>query len=256
MVERIGLAQQAARVAGDILKSAYPQEGSTAKEGRLNFVTSADLASEKAIIECIKQAFPDDTILSEETHSELKNPLSFAHLWVIDPIDGTNNFRRQRDYSGVSIGYVENGEIMGGVIYNPFRNELFTAERGKGADLNSEKIHVAQETDLTRTEIATDNWYESFGTRQNLEIILKLRSIPFMFIKGSAVLALAEVACGRLDLYFHNFLKPWDNAAGFLLVREAGGVVKDFSGNDVNFLSPQAIVGNNSLVSDFLREVR
>lgn len=255
MVERIGLAQQAARVAGDIIKSAHPQEGSTAKEGRLNFVTAADLASEKAIIDCIKKEFPDDTILSEETHSELEKPLSVAHLWVIDPIDGTNNFRRQRDYSGVSIGYVESGETIGGVIYNPFRNELFLAEKGKGAYLNDKKIHVAQEADLTRTEIATDNWYESFGTRQNLEIILKLGSIPFMFMKGSAVLALAEVACGRLDLYFHNFLKPWDNAAGFLLVREAGGVVKDFNGNDVNFLSPQAIVGNKTVVGQFIKQV-
>lgn len=256
MTERLDLAKQAAQIAGDIIKSAQPQEGSMAKEGRLNFVTAADLASEKAIIEHIKQQYPEDTILSEETHSELDNPLQVPHLWVIDPIDGTNNFRRQRDYSGVSIGYVEKGEIIVGAIYNPFRNELFTAEQGKGAYINGKRISVVQETDLTHAEIATDNWYESFGTRQNLELVLKLQSIPLMFMKGSAVLALSEVACGRLDLYFHNFLKPWDNTAGFLLIREAGGVVKDFNGNDVNFLSPQAIAGNSTLVNQFLREVK
>ena len=178
------------------------------------------------------------------------------HLWVIDPIDGTNNFRRQRNYSGVSIGYVEKGELVAGVIYNPFRNETFTAEKGKGAYLNGVKINIAQETDIANTEIATDNWYESFGTRQNLEIVLKLKSIPLIFMKGSAVLALVEVACGRLDLYFHNFLKPWDNAAGFLIVREAGGVVKDFNGKDVNFLSPHAVAGNRIVVDQFLQQAR
>lgn len=256
MIGRINLAKEAAQIAGAIIKSASPQEGSTSKKGRLNFVTAADLASEKAIIEHIRQGFPNDIILSEESHSELESPLQADHLWVIDPIDGTNNFRRQRDYSGVSIGYIEKGEMLAGVIYNPFRDEIFTAERGKGAYVNGIRISVAQETDITRTEIATDNWYESFGTRQNLETVLKLKSTPFIFMKGSAVLALAEVACGRLDLYFHNFLKPWDNAAGFLLVREAGGVVKDFNGQDVSFISPHAIVGNEAIVNQFLHEVR
>lgn len=256
MIERINLAKEAAQIAGAIIKSASPQEGSTQKEGRLNFVTAADLASEKAIIEHIRRVFPNDAILSEETHSELENPLQADHLWVIDPIDGTNNFRRQRDYSGISIGYVEKGEMLAGVIYNPFRDEIFTTEKDKGAYLNGKRISVAYETDITRTEIATDTWYESFGTRQNMETVLKLKSIPFILMKGSAVLALAEVACGRLDLYFHNFLKPWDNAAGFLLVREAGGVVIDFNGEDVSFISPQAICGNKTIVSQFLDEVR
>lgn len=146
--------------------------------------------------------------------------------------------------------------MVAGAIYNPFCDELFTAEKGKGAFLNGVKINVAQETDLAHTEMATDNWYDPEGTRQNLELILKLKSIPFLFMKGSAVLVLAEVACGRMDLYVHNFLKPWDNAAGFLLIREAGGVVKDFNGTDVNFLSPQAVAGNATLVKQFLQEVK
>ena len=103
--------------------------------------------------------------------------------------------------------------MTAGAIYNPFRDELFTVEKDKGAFLNDKPIHVAQETDLEKTEIATDNWYDPEGTRQNLELILKLEKIPFMFMKGSGVLVLAEVACGRTDLYVHNFLKPWDNAA-------------------------------------------
>lgn len=256
MIKRIDLAKEAAKIAGDIIKSSHPQKGSTAKEGRLNFVTAADLACEKTIIELIEKNYPQDTILSEETHATLANPLSVPHLWVIDPIDGTNNFRRQRDYSAVSIGYVEKGEMVAGVIYNPFRDELFTAEKRQGAFLNDKSIHVANETDLKKTEIATDNWYDPKGTRQNLELILKLEEIPFMFMKGSGVLALAEIACGRTDLYIHNFLKPWDNAAGFLLVREAGGVVKDLKGNDVSFMSPQAVAGNTTLVEQFIREVR
>ena len=256
MITRIDLAKQAAKAAGDFIKSAHPQEGSAAKEGRLNFVTTADLESEKIIIDHIKRKYPYDSILSEETNSNLENPLSVPHLWVIDPIDGTNNFRRQRDYSAVSIGYVENGEMLSGVIYNPFRDELFTTEKDKGAFLNGNSIHIAAETDLTKTEIATDNWYDPEGTRQNLELILKLKKIPFMFMKGSAVLLLAEIACGRMDLYVHNFLKPWDNAAGFLLVREAGGVIKDLKGNDISFLSPQAVAGNVTLVEQFIQEIK
>lgn len=256
MIKRIELAKEAAKIAGNIIKSSHPQKGTTAKEGRLNFVTAADLESEKAIIECIKRENPHDTILSEETHSSLDNPLAIDHLWVIDPIDGTNNFRRQRDYSAVSIGYVENGETVLGAIYNPFRDELFTVEKGKGAFLNGNPIHVAEETNLAKTEIATDNWYDPEGTRQNLELILKLKKIPFMFMKGSAVLVLAEVACGRTDLYVHNFLKPWDNAVGFLLVREAGGVVKNLNGEHVSFLSPQAVAGNATLVEQFIQEVK
>jgi len=255
-MNKLDLAVQAARIAGDIISSSHPQKGTTAKEGRLNFVTAADLASEKAIIEHIKKAYPDDAIISEETNSKLDNPLSLPHLWVIDPIDGTNNFRRQRDYSAVSIGYIENGTMTAGVIYNPFRDELFTAEKGKGAFLNGNPIHIANETDLSKTEIATDNWYDPAGTRENLNLILKLEKVPFMFMKGSAVLVLAEIACGRMDLYVHNFLKPWDNAAGFLLVREAGGVVKDLKGNDVSFLSPQAVAGNAKLVEQFIQKVR
>lgn len=255
-MNRLDLAVQAAKIAGDIIKSSHPQKGTTAKEGRLNFVTAADLASEKAIIEHIKKAYPDDAILSEETNSKLDNPLSLPHLWIIDPIDGTNNFRRQRDYSAISIGYVEKGEMTAGVIYNPFRDELFTAEKGKGAFLNGDPIHVAEEKDLTKTEMATDNWYDPAGTRENLNLVLKLEKIPFMFMKGSAVLVLAEIASGRMDLYVHNFLKPWDNAAGFLLVREAGGVVKDLQGNDVSFLSPQAVAGNATIVEQFIQETR
>lgn len=255
-MNKLDLAVQAAKIAGAIISSSHPQKGTTAKEGRLNFVTAADLASEKAIIEHIKKAYPDDAILSEETNSKLEDPLSQPHLWVIDPIDGTNNFRRQRDYSAISIGYVEKGEMTAGVIYNPFREELFTAEKGRGAFLNGNPIHVAEEKDLTKIEMATDNWYDPAGTRDNLNLVLKLEKIPFMFMKGSAVLVLAEIASGRMDLYVHNFLKPWDNAAGFLLVREAGGVVKDLKGNDVSFLSPQAVAGNATIVEQFIQETR
>jgi myo-inositol-1(or 4)-monophosphatase len=256
MIERSELAQQAAIIAGEIIRSSHPQAGSVSKEGRLNFVTAADLASEKAIIDHIRKEFPDDAILSEETNAELDDPLSVSRLWVIDPIDGTNNFRRQRDYSGVSIGYVEHGETILGAIYNPFRDELFTAQKGKGAFLNGERIYTAQEKELANTEIASDNWYDPAGTRQNLEIIMKLNPVPFIFMKGSAVLLFSEIACGRMDLYFHNFLKPWDNSAGFLLVREAGGVVKDFKGDDVNFLSPQAVAGNTHIVDQFLNKIK
>mgnify|MGYP001567658677 FL=1 len=239
--------------AGEAVRKAKPAEGIIAKEeGRLNFVTAADLESERIIKKIIQRHFPDHLILSEETESDIEDILAVEHLWVIDPIDGTSNFRYERDYFGISVGYVEKGEPQLGFIYNPSRDELFQAQKGKGAFLNGIPIHVGGQTDLAKATVYTDNSYDPDGMRSNLEMLLKVNPTPWILIRGSAVLAYCDIAAGRADIYAHQFLKPWDNAAGFVIAKEAGAVIKGMNGEDIDFLSPRAVVGNEILVSQFL----
>jgi myo-inositol-1(or 4)-monophosphatase len=171
--DRSELAKEAARAGGAALLSVLPDTGIVAKAGRGNFVTAGDLASEKAIMDLIKKYFPHDQILSEETESTIPDLLKAPNLWVIDPIDGTNNFRNGRNYSAVSVGYVEKGVSKIGAVFDPFRNELFFAEAGKGATLNEKPLRVGALDDLTKGTVTADNSYDPAGTRSNMELFLK-----------------------------------------------------------------------------------
>lgn len=242
--------------AGEFVRKASPTEGIVVKEGRLNFVTAADLESERILKEAIQKNFPGHSILSEETESDIKDILAVEYLWVMDPIDGTSNFRYQRGYSGISVGYVEKGESQFGLIYDPFRNELFQAEKGKGAFLNGNRIHVDNKTDLAKTTIMTDNSYDPAGIKSNLEMLLKINPTPWVLIRGSAVLAFCDIASGRADVYAHQFLKPWDNAAGFVIAKEAGATIKGLKGEDVDFTVSSLVIGNEILVEQFLEQIK
>jgi myo-inositol-1(or 4)-monophosphatase len=238
---------------GAAVRGVAPTDWVTAKKGRGNFVTAADRASERAIVELLTETFPGDKILTEESRPFLENLTAVQDLWVIDPLDGTNNFRFDRQYAAVSVGYVEDGELRAGAVDDPFREELFFAERGGGAFLNGEQIHVRSHRHLSSASVATDNGYEAAVTRRNLELCLRIRPTPWILIRGSAVLSMCDVACGRTDLYFHTALQPWDNAAAFLIVREAGGRVVNFDGVDADFLASSAIAGNVALVEEAAR---
>lgn len=242
--------------AGEAVRKAKPAEGVVVKEGRLNFVTTADLESERILKEVIQKNFPDHLILSEETESDILDVLAVPNLWVLDPIDGTSNFRYERGYSGISVGYVEKGEPVAGFIYDPFRDELFFAEKGKGAFLNGNPIYVDNKTGLSKATVMTDNSYDSSGTKSNLEMLLKLNPTPWVLIRGSAVLAYCDIAAGRADVYAHQFLKPWDNAAGFVIAKEAGAVIKSLKGEDVNFTASSLVVGNEVLVNQFIEAIK
>lgn len=248
--------REAAQMAGKYIKTAEPQAGIIQKEGRGNFVTAADLASEKIIIDLIKTHFPQDEILSEETKNEITNVKAAEALWVIDPIDGTNNFAHQRNYSCVSIGYVEKGITKLGAVYNPFVDEFFFAEKGKGAFLNGKKIQIGNETNLTQGCVCTDNSYNPSVTQHHVELLLKIQPLPFLLLKGSAALIMCDIAAGRVDLYFHTAMYPWDIAAALLVIQEAGGIAKNFSGETITFDSPEVIVGNEALVQAFLSSIK
>lgn len=200
------------------------------KEGVNNLVTEADHASEKAIMEVIKKQFPDHHILSEEA-GEIR--MDSEYKWIIDPIDGTVNFAHGIPLNCVSIGVEHNGMIVMAAVYNPHLDELFFAEKGKGATLNDKTIRVSEQTQTIRACLVTGFPYTYINIPNGpLEIFERFirKGIPVRRL-GSAAIDLCWVAAGRFDGFYEHKLEPWDSAAGYLIVEEAGGKVTDLDGN-------------------------
>lgn len=223
------------------------------KEGVNNWVTEADHAAEKAIIEVIRADNPDHFILSEEvgemaTGSDVK--------WIIDPIDGTINFASGIPLCAVSIGIEKNGEMIMGAVYNPFINELFIAERGGGAFLNNKKISVSKKTEVIHSCLVTGFPYTYLdmenGPLQVFERFVR-KGIPVRRL-GSAAIDLCWVAAGRFEGFFEHSLSAWDTAGGYLIVEEAGGKVTDMNGNKYSPYQKK-LVATNGLIHDELIEV-
>jgi len=216
-----------------------------------DLVTEADHASEKAIFKVIQQNHPDHFILSEETGSL---PTQSNIKWIIDPIDGTINFANGIPICCVSIGVEENGEMIMGAVYNPFMNELFFAEKGKGAFLNDQPIKVSSKNDLLTSCLVTGFPYQYLDTENGpLQIFEKLirKSIPVRRL-GSAALDLCWTAAGRFDGFYEHKLQAWDSAAGFLIVQEAGGTVTDLKGNKYSPYQPGIIASNGQIHDQLL----
>lgn len=221
--------------------------------------TSADITSEKVMMDSIKAEYSEDLILSEETQNEIDSEklLSAPALWVLDPIDGTVNFKLGHNQSGISIGYVENGVIQFGLIFDIFNHEYFYALRSEGAfyvDIY-ERQHQMNFKDgqLKNANVYTNNSYEN---KLRDELIITLAKVPsdgMKMIRNSAVLDMAHISRGiQAAIYFHNDLKPWDNAAGHLIVQEAGATLCDFHGNAIDFTSPEVLFGSPTPVREFI----
>ncbi|MEZ5462458.1 inositol monophosphatase family protein [Dokdonella sp.] len=228
----VNVAVRAARAAGQIILRYMNRLDSLAivEKQRLDFASEVDRAAEAEIIRELKRAFPGHGILAEESGAQGKG----KHVWVIDPLDGTHNYLRGFPHFCVSIAMLENGEPMHGVVYDPLRDELFTASRGDGAYLNDRRIRVSTRPDLEGALLVTGYPYRQ---REHLDAQIDmtralLGQAEDIRRTGSAALDLAYVANGRVDGYFETGLQPWDMAAGCLLVREAGGRYSDFVGRD------------------------
>jgi myo-inositol-1(or 4)-monophosphatase len=223
------------------------------KEGVNNLVTEADHAAEAAIFGVIRQQFPGHFILSEET-GELVQESSYK--WVIDPIDGTINFSKGIPICCVSIGIEKDGQMIMGVVYNPFMNEFFFAERGMGATLNDKKITVSAQDQVLKSCLVTGFPYTYLdspnGPLQVFERLIR-KGVPVRRL-GSAAIDLCWVACGRFDGFYEHKLQAWDSAAGFLMVEEAGGKVTDFEGNHYSPYQPR-LVATNGKIHDELIDV-
>jgi len=218
------------------------------KVGRNNLVTEADHASEKAILEVIKNNFPDHSILTEETGNL---PQESDYKWIVDPIDGTINFAHGIPINCVSIGLEFCGDMIMGMVYNPHLKELFFAEKGKGATLNEKPIKVSSETDVMKSCLVTGFPYVYINAPNGpLEIFERFirEGVPVRRL-GSAAIDLCWVACGRFDGFYEHKLEPWDSAAGSLIVKEAGGKVTDFSGGEFSVYQHR-ILATNAIIHD------
>jgi myo-inositol-1(or 4)-monophosphatase len=239
------IAIRAARSAGDQILRAMDDVGhlKIAHKGKNDYVSEVDRKAESEIIHIIHKAYPDHGILAEESGAHASNS---NYIWVIDPLDGTTNFLHSFPQFAVSIALKNKGIIEVGVIYDPLRDELFTAERGGGAMLNNRRLRVTQQIGLTDSLLGTGF---PFKNEQHLDAYLgmfRTLCVDSAGIRraGAAALDLAYVAAGRLDGYWEIGLQEWDMAAGVLLVKEAGGVVTDFSFKDKYLESGNTIAGN------------
>lgn len=255
----VNTAIKAARSAGNIIMQAQDkiEHLRVSEKNKNDLVTDADIASENEIISILQEAYPDHDIIAEESghHPSGKEA---EYTWLIDPIDGTMNFAHGFPYFCISIACLYKGRVEHGVIYNPNTNDLFTASRGQGAQKNSRKMRVSSRQNLEKAMIATglpssaEHLRHDYMTAQSYlgdHCASTRRS-------GAAALDLAHVASGQLDGFWEMCLKPWDVAAGSLMVKEAGGIVCDFNGNDDYLKSGHIICANPKLFKRFLETIK
>jgi myo-inositol-1(or 4)-monophosphatase len=250
----LNIAVRAARSAGDIILRSSDNIGKLKidQKGKNDFASDVDRAAEREIINIIKTAYPDHAILAEESGEHQGND----YIWIIDPLDGTTNFLHGFPQYAVSIALQHKGRLVVATIYDPLRDELFTARRGGGAMLNNRRLRVTNQTSMKGALIGTGF---PFKTDLHLEAytgMFKAISMQAAGIRraGAAALDLAYVAAGRLDGFWEIGIMPWDMAAGILLIQEAGGVVTDFSFND-NYLTNGNVIAASPKMHQLLYQL-
>ncbi len=251
----LNVAIEAAKKAGAFLKQNVGKiRDIQLKEGQeRNLVTEIDKKSEKLIIEMIKRHYPQHEILAEESGHEKKKS---DYRWIIDPLDGTTNFTHGLPIFCVTIALEHKGKIICGTIYDPNLDELFAAERGKGAHLNGKRIKVSKTSSLAKSLLVTGFPYNivenpHHAVEHFVDFLMKGQAVRRM---GSAAIDLAYVAAGRYDGFWEVALNPWDMAAGALIVEEAGGTLSDFAGKPFSIYEKE-IVASNTKVHDEMIEV-
>jgi myo-inositol-1(or 4)-monophosphatase len=243
--------KKALEAGGKVLKQGARQRRNVSYKTPLSPVTQVDIASEKVIVSIIRKAFPTHGFLAEEmSHYEKSSTTAHAsnnYRWIIDPLDGTVNFVHRIPQSCVSIAVERAGIILAGGVYDPYRDELFLAVKGKGATLNGKRIHVSPETKMHRAVVITGFPYDrnDHATRYLDFLRPFLKKCADLRRFGAAALDLAWIACGRAEAFLEYKLSPWDIAAGMLLVEEAGGKVSDFKNQKVNLDNPYTTLASN-----------
>lgn len=217
-------------------------------KGRANFVTQIDVAVQEYLRQGLYELNPFVHLLAEEQNNETIDP--GKAYWILDPIDGTQNFIRHMGLSAIGLAYYANGQLQDGVVYNPTTDECFHASRGKGSYLNDKRLQVtANEALADSLVLIGTSPYDRQFTDTNFPLWKEMFSRSLDIRRtGSACLDLAYVAAGRCDVYFERNLKPWDMAAGILLVEESGGIVTDYKGGVVDFLHNSDVCAGNKAV--------
>lgn len=254
----LNFAIQTARDAGAILVDRMGRALQVSNKGDIDLVTEADLASEKLIIDRIKSHYPRHAILAEESGAtdgfeQVSGKSDWK--WIIDPLDGTTNYAHGYPCFCVSIALESAGAIEIAVIYDPMRDEMFAAERGQGATLNERRMRVSTVDELNSAMLCTGFPY-NVRERPNFARDFANFTMEAQAVRrdGSAAIDLAYIACGRFDGFWEDGLKPWDVAAGALLIEEAGGMITDFKGGPLDIYTPK-VLASNGLVHDAMMKV-
>jgi myo-inositol-1(or 4)-monophosphatase len=233
----ITIATRAARAAGDIIVRSMDRVDllNITPKGRNDYVSDVDRQAEREIVNILQRAYPTHAFMGEEGGAQ--GPDQAEYVWVIDPLDGTTNFLHSFPHFAVSIGLFHKGRIDKGVVYDPIKQELFTGTRGGGAMLNNRRLRVTKQSGLVGALLGTGIPFKDQSYLDAYLGMLKdlLRDAAGIRRAGSAALDLSYVAAGRMDGFWEIGLKPWDMAAGVLLIQEAGGIVTDLEGNDKHF---------------------
>lgn len=265
MHPQLNIAVAAARAAARVINrgSLDLDTLKVASKNRNDFVTEVDQAAEAVIIENLSTAFPDHMFLGEETgfRNAQGEPGNLIHareanfVWVIDPLDGTTNFIHGLPQFAVSIALMQRGVITQGVVYDPNRDELFTATKGAGAFLNNRRLRVSKRIKVDESLVGTGFPYRKIDQLDYYLSLFKKVTLKAAGIRrpGAAALDLAYVAAGRYDAFFEIGLAPWDVAAGSLLVTEAGGLMGDFDGESNYLFGDQTLAGNPKVFADMIR---
>lgn len=248
---------RAAREAGKFLLGEFKKAPSAKKmKARHEIVTAADLKSEKIILSILKKEFPQHDFLSEED-GLTKNGGDCEHLWIVDPIDGTTNFFMRNPIFCVSIALARKGEIILGVIYSPVTRELYVAEKGKGAYLNGKRIRASKREKIKESILTFCHGSGAGYIRKSMDLFrdLRLKSLTLRQL-GAAAIELGFVAAGRVESIMIPGARSWDVAAGILLVREAGGKVTDFEGEEWTLKSKDMLATNGKVHAELLRNIK
>jgi len=247
------VAAEAAREAGEVLKAHFRGDRQVQYKGHANIVTDVDLRAENVLKAFLQSEFPDHNIISEES-APVEN--SSPYTWVLDPLDGTNNYSFGIPFFSTVVALTRGDDPLLAVTYDPLRGELFAARKGGGTTLNGRAVSVSAKTSVSDSLVGLDLGYVEENGRRLLEFITGLWPRMYAYrIMGSAALGMAYAACGRLDIYFHLLLYPWELACSALLVTEAGGVVTDWEGRPVATGESSVIAANGAVHADFLRVI-
>ncbi len=253
MLNYLNVAKEAAREAGEILLENLGKVKEIEFKAKNSLVTEIDMLSEELIINKIKSNFPSHDLFAEESgrHSE-----SSDYVWLIDPIDGTTNYAHAYPFFSISIALEISGVVDMGLVYDPVKDEMFTAERGKGAYLNDEPIRVSKSHAIEHCHVCTGfmhevEWMVEANIRHFGNFIRRARAVRR---DGSAALDVCYVACGRFDGFWELGLNPWDTAAAVLILKEAGGYVTTFTGGEYSIYMKE-ILGSNSIVHEQMIEI-
>lgn len=249
--KELNAAIDAAEQAGELLRRLFGKALDIHYKDRINLVTRADCASERVIVRKLRKDYPAFGILAEEG-----TRLEADSKWIIDPLDGTTNYAHGYPVFCVSIALEREGKIALGVIYDPTRREIFTAQQGKGAFLDRKRVHVSKIQDINRAFLVTGFAYDIQTSKDNNldHFATFIRKAQAIRRDGSAALNLAYLACGRFDGFWELKLHPWDTAAGSIIVAEAGGKISDFRGRPFSIYG-QETLATNGFIHKTMQEI-